>query len=92
MRAFSKFGSIIIIVVFVYFIFIDVRNIIKMHELNKKKDTYIELVKKAKDKNSQLKKNFIKLQDERYLEELIRSKLGLVKEGEIIYKFIYGED
>lgn len=92
MRAFSRIGSILIIVVFLYFIFIDIRNTFKLYELKNKKKIYIEQVKKAKERNGQLNKNLIKLQDEKYLEELIRSKLGLVKEGEIIYKFIYQED
>lgn len=92
MRAFSKFGSIVVLSIFLYFLFIDVRNLIKLKDLNNKRKIYIEFVKKAQEKNSQLKKNLIELQDQEYLEELIRSKLGLVKEGEIIYKFIYQEE
>lgn len=92
MRVFSKFGSILILAVFLYFVFIDTRNLFKLYELNKKKKIYIELVKKAQEKNSHLKRILVKLQEERYLEELIRSKLGLVKEGEIIYKFAYQEE
>lgn len=92
MRAFSRFGSIVVLSIFLYFLFIDVRNLIKLKDLNNKRKIYIELVKKAQEKNSQLKKNLIELQDQEYLEELIRSKLGLVKEGEIIYKFIYQEE
>ena len=92
MRAFSKFWSILILIVFIYFIFIDIRNYLKLRELNNKRKTYIEQIKQAQQDNRQLKKNLIELDNDSYLEELIRNKLGLVKKEEIIYKFINNKE
>ena len=92
MRAFSKFWSILILIVFIYFIFIDIRNYLKLRELNNKRKTYIEQIKQAQQDNRQLKKNLIEIDNDSYLEELIRNKLGLVKKEEIIYKFINNKE
>ena len=57
-----------------------------MHEKNLEYKRQIEMLKK---KNAQLlEENCLLEEDPEYLERVAREKMGLIKEGEVVYKIV----
>ena len=61
----------------------------KMQDLSQKNFEYEKKIKELGDKNSRLKIEQRLLEnDPEYLEKVAREKMGLVKEGEVVYKLM----
>lgn len=69
--------------VFVYFL----PSYTKMQDLRQKNQEYAEQIKQLQEKNQQLEEERVRLEtDPEYLEKVAREKMGLIREGEVIYK------
>lgn len=70
------------------FTFFGDKGILHLLRLQKELDRIKEVNAKIEDENRKLKEEVRRLHSEkRYIEEIARKELGLVKEGEIIYQF-----
>ena len=59
----------------------------KMQKLREKNEEYLKRIELLEVNNDELKNELFKMeQDPEYLEKRAREKLGIVKEGEILYK------
>ena len=84
----------ILFVSIILFIFIMVlfnifrqRGLIYIFNLTKEKNQIKAFNEKIKEENQGLKKEIYALKNRKYIEELARRKLGLLREDEIIYHF-----
>ena len=58
-----------------------------MQKLREKNEEYLKRIELLEVNNDELKNELFKMeQDPEYLEKRAREKLGIVKEGEILYK------
>ena len=58
-----------------------------MQDLKRKNAEYLEQIRNLMDKNVELKEEARRLvEDPVYLEKVAREKLGIAKEGEVIYR------
>ena len=74
---------ILTVFVFVYFL----PSYTKMQDLKQKNFDYAETIRELQKKNGELLKEKDLLEtDPAYLEKVAREKMGLVREGEVIYK------
>ena len=70
--------------VFIYF-----PTLMKMYDLHKKNEDYARQIQEMKQKNIDLTEELRMLNDDpMYLEKVAREKMGLTKEGEVIYKIM----
>ena len=61
----------------------------KMYDLHKKNEDYARQIQEMKQKNIDLTEELRMLNDDpMYLEKVAREKMGLTKEGEVIYKIM----
>ena len=68
--------------------FLGERGILHLLRLEKELIRIKESNKKIEEENERLKEEVKRLKtDKRYIEEIARKELGMVKEGEIIYQF-----
>ena len=64
------------------------KGIFQLFHLKKEADQIKERNIKLEEENQKLREEVKRLQkDKRYIEEIARKELGMVKEGEIIYQF-----
>lgn len=64
------------------------RGFLHLYRMEKKRQTYIERIRKVEEENQALIKEIKRLNtDTAYLETVARKELGLVKENEILYRF-----
>ena len=64
-----------------------------MQDLKDKNIKYLQEIKDLKEKNAQLVAEKYRLEhDPVYLEKVAREKMGLVKEGEMIYRMSPGNE
>ena len=71
-----------------YLTFFGEKGILHLHRLQKELVRIQEENKKAEEENQRLREEVKRLQTEkRYIEEIARRELGMVKEGEILYLF-----
>ena len=64
------------------------KGILHLFRLQKEVTRIKEINMKLEEENQKLKEEVKRLQsDKRYIEEIARKELGMVKEGEIIYQF-----
>lgn len=71
--------------VFIYFL----PSYTKMQDLKQKNWDYQQQIKALQVKNAQLMKEKELLEtDPEYLEKVAREKMGLIKEGEVVYKIV----
>ena len=81
------FIGLFIIVMFTLTTF-GLRGIMRIHSLTKEKDQIVTLNKKLSEENHRLKDTIHSLRtDRKYIEDIARQELGLVKEDEIVYQF-----
>ena len=65
----------------------------QMQDLKEKNRKYLEEIKQLKQKNTDLQVERYRLEnDPAYLEKVAREKMGLVKEGEMIYRMSPGNE
>jgi cell division protein FtsB/cell division protein DivIC len=68
--------------------FLGEKGILQLLRLQKEVARIKEKNSKLEEENQKLKEEVKRLQsDKRYIEEIARKELGMVKEGEIIYRF-----
>jgi cell division protein FtsB len=71
-----------------YLTFFGEKGILHLHRLQKELARIEEANKKMEEENQKLREEVKRLQhDKRYIEEIARKELGMVKEGEMIYQF-----
>jgi cell division protein FtsL len=76
-----------------FFTFFGDKGILHLLRLQKELAKIKEANMKMEDENRKLKEEVRRLQyEKRYIEEIARKELGMVKEGEIIYQFDLPED
>lgn len=78
--------------VFILLVFIFVPGYIKLAALKKENRRMSDEVRQIEQNNKELKEEIGLLDgDKEYIEKIAREKLGLTKEGEIIYKVVIEE-
>ena len=61
----------------------------QLQDLRQKNKDYVAQIKQLKEKNAELKSEKKRLeQDPVYLEKVAREKMGLIKEGEVVFKIV----
>ena len=81
------FIGLFIIVMFTLTTF-GLRGIMRIYGLAKEKDQIVTLNKKLSEENHRLNDTIHSLRtDRKYIEDIARQELGLVKEDEIVYQF-----
>jgi cell division protein FtsB len=84
-------GGIVVVVVaaLVYLFVFSKYGYLRMRDLQKENDELEERVAEVEDENEELQTEIGRLEDDmEAVERLAREELGLVKEGETIYRFI----
>lgn len=77
-----------LLLLFGFFTFFGEKGILHLLRLQKELARIKETNLKMKEENERLKEEVRRLQyEKRYIEEIARKELGMVKEGEIIYQF-----
>lgn len=71
-----------------FFTFFGDKGILHLFRLQKELTRIREMNVKIEEENLQLKEEVRRLQyEKRYIEEIARKELGMVKEGEMVYQF-----
>jgi len=83
---------LILVIIFLFilgsFTFLGEKGIVNLLRLRKEVVRIKEINLKLEEENQKLKEEVRRLQsDKRYIEEIARKELGMVKEREIIYRF-----
>lgn len=87
------FLLLFLFLVFGFFTFLGDKGILHLLRLQSEMARIKEINVKMEEENRKLKEEVKRLQHEkRYIEEIARKELGMVKEGEIIYQFDLPED
>jgi cell division protein FtsB len=74
--------------IFGFFTFFGDKGIVHLHRLQKEWGRLKEANVKIEEENQKLREEVKRLQyEKRYIEEIARKELGMVKEGEVIYQF-----
>ena len=81
-------GYLLFILMTLYFIFTIRQDIIDNLELKREARRLDRSIEQEEKHNAELRAELRKLNDENYIEELARTRLGLVKKGETAYKVI----
>ena len=81
-------GYLLFILMALYFIFIIRQDIIDNLELKREAQRLVKGISREENHNAELKAELIKLKDKSYIEELARTRLGMIKKGETAYKVI----
>ena len=64
------------------------RGFIHLHRKDKERQAYVEKIRKLEEDNQELIEEIRRLRsDKSYVESMGRRELGLVKEGEVLYRF-----
>ena len=94
-KVFQKFGKkkvllviLFLFLIFGFFTFFGDKGILQLLRLQKELVRIKEVNVKTEEENRKLREEVKRLQHEkRYIEEIARKELGMVKEGEVIYQF-----
>jgi len=82
------FFILILFLIFGFFTFFGDKGILHLLRLQKEVIRIKEMNAKMEEENRKLKEEVRRLQfEKRYIEEIARKELGMIKEGEIIYQF-----
>jgi len=82
-----------VLLIFGFLTFFGDKGILHLFRLQKELARIKEMNLKMEEENRRLREEMKRLQNEkRYIEEIARKELGLVKEGEIIYQFDSSND
>ena len=85
----KKLGFILFISIIFYFIFLIRQDIIDNLELKREEQRVIIKLKQENRVSKELQNRLKNLQRNNYLEELARTRLGMIIKGETAYKIIY---
>ncbi|MCD6231517.1 septum formation initiator family protein [Candidatus Aerophobetes bacterium] len=88
----DKFFLIFIIGSFIFLLFWGIKSYLKVNQAKNRVKKLEEKLEELRIENETLKKEEENLKNPFYIEKLAREKLGLAKEGEIIYKILPGGD
>ena len=83
-----RLGYLLFVLITLYFIFLIRQDIIDNLELKREEQRLGKSIEQEQQYQLELGAKLEKLRDEDYLEELARTRLGLVKPGERAYKVI----
>jgi len=84
-----RLGFILFILIIVYFIFLIRQDIIGNLELKKELKTAVKNLKYEDDLGNRLQHKLKLLESKKYIEELARTRLGMIKIGETAYKVVF---
>jgi cell division protein FtsB len=84
----KRLGYLLFILITLYFIFLIRQDIIDNLELKRQEQRLVKSINQEQQHHLELGAKLKKLRDEGYIEELARTRLGLVKQGERAYKVI----
>ena len=71
-----------------FFVFFGEKGVLRLFRLQKELERFKEASSKLAEENRKLEEEVKRLrEDKRYIEEIARKELGMVKEGELIYQF-----
>lgn len=69
------------------------RGLIYLYEKDKERQAYLEKIRELKEENQRLMEEIDRLRnDNDYIVETARKELGMVREGEVIYRFTGEKD
>ena len=69
------------------------RGLIYVYKKDKERQAYLQKIEELKKANQKLREEINRLQnDKEYIEETARKELGMVRDGEVIYKFAKDKD
>ena len=85
----KRFGFILFALIIIYFIFLIRQDIIDNLELKREEQRVIKKLEQENRISKELQGRLKKLQRNNYLEELARTKLGMIIKGETACKVIY---
>ena len=70
------------------FVFFGEKGVLRLFRLQKELERFKEASSKLAEENRKLEEEVKRLrEDKQYIEEIARRELGMVKEGEVIYRF-----
>jgi cell division protein FtsB len=84
----KRIGWILFLALIVYFIFLIRQDIIDYRQLKKEKENVLKRVAEEKEMVKNLQVRLEKLEKGELVEELARTRLGMIKKGETAYKVI----
>lgn len=84
----KRFGWLLFVLMVIYFIFLIRQDIIDNLELKKDRAAIQKSVETNKDSALGLNDRLARLKSDELIEELARTKLGLIKKGETAYKVV----
>lgn len=65
------------------------RGFIHLYKMDKEREAYLEKIGELEQENQSLLEEIRRLRsDKEYIESVARSELGLIKDGEILYRFV----
>jgi cell division protein FtsB len=69
------------------------RGLVYLYKKDKERQAYEEKIKALRDANQKLMEEIDRLRNDKdYIEETARKELGMVREGEVIYRFAKDKD
>ena len=80
----ARFSSLLLIFLSFVLLLSLAKNVLKINKANQKIEEAEEKVAKLKKENAELEDRLSQVQSEAYIEQQLRDKLGLAKEGEIV--------
>lgn len=84
----SRPWLIFMIVVMVYLGVLIFKSYFKIRQLKERLNGLEQELASQQKTNAELKEKLVELEDKYYLEKLAREKLGLVKQGEVVFKIV----
>lgn len=83
-----RFGFILFILIIIYFIFLIRQDIIDNLDLGRERERVAVELTRQRMQSKKLKGRLRALNSNQYIEELARTRLGMIKKGETPYKVI----
>jgi len=84
---FNKLAILVVLLILGVALFGE-KGVVRLVKLMRERENLATEVQKLKEENQQLKKEIEALRtDQRYLEQLARKELGMVREDELVYQF-----
>lgn len=84
----KRLGYILFVLIIIYFIFLIRQDIIDNLELKREGQRVVQNIDREEKLAEKLQTRLKKLKSNSYIEELARTRLGLIKKGETAYKVI----
>jgi len=86
--AMKRFGWLLFVLLIIYFIFLIRQDIIDHLDLKRDRAKMLTALETEKTSTSLLNRRLSELKSDDMIEELARTKLGLIKKGETAYKVV----